>query len=235
MPDKIILSWSGGKDSAMALARLIYNGGCQVEGLFTSYNRDNSKVNLHGIPKELIREQAASLKLDLYELPLPPAASNEEYEAAHLSLFENLKAKGIDAIAYGDLFVQEIRDYRDRLSEKAGISFIYPLWGEDTSRLAPEIIERGFKAVVISIDAEKLPGNMLGRPYDDNFIKDLPENNDYCGENGEFHTFVYDGPIFSRAIPYQLGDRYEEDYRPAVNMQMKYMDILPVPDSSQDS
>jgi uncharacterized protein (TIGR00290 family) len=227
MAEKIVLSWSGGKDSTLALERLIYNGGYVIEGLFTVYTTETQKVNLHNVPVSLIRMQAESLNLPLYEIALPEDASNEIYESEHFKLFEQLKVQGIYNIAFGDLFLDVIKDYRDKLAAKTGMKFQYPLWREQTGKISTEFIERGFKAVVTAINTDVLPYSLLGRQYDEDFVTQLPEDVDICGENGEFHTFVWDGPIFSKSVTYNLGEISTTDYRPKVEMSMAFIEILP--------
>lgn len=227
MAEKIVLSWSGGKDSTLALERLIYNGGYTVEGLFTIYTQESQKVNLHNVPISLIRTQAKSLNLPLYEIVLPEGAINEVYESEHFKLFEQLKIKGISNIAFGDLFLDVIKEYRDKLAAKAGMKFHYPLWHEQTGKISSEFIERGFNAIVTAINTDVLPYSLLGRQYDEDFITELPENVDICGENGEFHTFVWDGPIFSQPVSFNIGEITTIDYRPKIEMSMAFIEILP--------
>lgn len=227
MVQKIVLSWSGGKDSTLALERLVYNGGYVVKGLFTVYTKETGKVNLHNVPVSLIRLQAESLNLPLFEIALPEGASNEVYEAEHFKLFEKFKAEGIYDIAFGDLFLDVIKDYRDSMAAKCGMAFHYPLWRENTNKISNELIERGFKAVVTAVNINVLPYTLLGRQYDEDFISQLPENVDICGENGEFHTFIWDGPLFSKPVTYTLGEVFTVDYRPKVDISMAFIEILP--------
>jgi uncharacterized protein (TIGR00290 family) len=229
MPQKIVLSWSGGKDSSLALYRLLHDDNFIVSGLFTAYNGASAKVGLHGVPITLIRKQAEALGLPLYEIALPPSPSNQIYEGMHLALFERLKVElGIVKIAYGDIYLEEIKAYRDAMAAKAGMEFYYPLWAENPSALAMEVINKGFKNVIISIDASKLSNDFLGKQYDQSFIDYLPAEVDKCGERGEFHSFAWDGPHFNNPVKYVLSEIYSEDYRPAINMKMNYIEINPV-------
>lgn len=227
MADNIVVSWSGGKDCCLALERLMYNGNYRVCGLFIAYDAESNKVKLHNVPIALIRLQAQSIGLPLYEIPLSARATNEEYEQAHLKLFDELKAKDIQNIAFGDIFLEEIKAYRDRLSVKTGMAFHYPLWHHESEAMSEEFINRGFEAVVTAIDSSILSDDFLARLYDASFVADLPDDADICGENGEFHTFVFDGPIFSRTIHYKTGNIYKENYRPAVDMEMAFIEIAP--------
>jgi uncharacterized protein (TIGR00290 family) len=228
MAEKIVLSWSGGKDSALTLERLLYHGAYTVEGLFTVYDRDTQKVKLHNVPIQLIRLQAKSINLPLFEIPIEENASNEKYEEAHINLFNELKKNDIHHAAFGDLFLEVIRNYRESLAEKAGFKFHYPLWKENPEKLSSEFIERGFKAVVTAINSDVLDEDCLGKQYDENFISSLPDNVDICGENGEFHTFVWDGPYFSKPVGYVLGENSTKDYRPEIDMSMSFCEIMPV-------
>jgi uncharacterized protein (TIGR00290 family) len=225
MADKIVLSWSGGKDSALALEKLMYNGQYNVVGLFTTYNQSTQKINLHNVPLNLIRKQAESLDLPLFEIALPPNASNSKYENAHKDLFHKLKQEGVTHIGYGDIFLEEIRKYRESVAEKAGMQTYFPLWGLTSAELADEFIDRGFKAIITAIDTAKLATQKLGKIYNEEFIADLPTDVDVCGENGEFHTFVYDGPIFKQPLKYFLGDVYMESYKPALDIEMAFIEI----------
>jgi uncharacterized protein (TIGR00290 family) len=225
MADNIVVSWSGGKDSSLALERLMYNGNYKVCGLFTAYDVKNQWVKLHNVPIAMIRLQAESLGMPLYEIPLSPTASNAEYENAHFELFEKLKKEGIYNIGYGDIFLEEIKEYRDKMSAKAGMHFHYPLWNADAEDISEEFISRGFEAVITAIDTAKLDESFLGRHYNAAFIADLPDDVDICGENGEFHSYVFNGPIFSKAIHYKTGKIYKENYRPTVDMEMAFVEI----------
>jgi uncharacterized protein (TIGR00290 family) len=225
MSSNILLSWSGGKDSALALERLQYNGEYRPIGLFTAYDKESGKVKLHNVPIELIRMQAESVGLPLYELPLSSKASNDEYEKAHLDLFAKLKKEDLESVAFGDIHLEVIRQYREQLSAKAELPFVYPLWGESPEYLSQDFIERDFKAVITAIDTAKMTKEKLGSIYDLEFVAGLPGDVDVCGENGEFHSFVFDGPNFSRRIGYKTGKIFEEDYRPEVNMTMAFLEI----------
>ncbi|MGZ5244858.1 MAG: Dph6-related ATP pyrophosphatase [Bacteroidia bacterium] len=225
MADKIVLSWSGGKDSALALEKLMYNGQYQLCGLFTTYNVQTQKINLHNVPIALIRQQAESLGLSLYEIPLPPNAANAIYEDAHKHLYNKLNQEGITHIGFGDIFIEEIKSYRENIAQQTGLETFFPLWQQNTEALANEFITRGFKAIITALDTAKLGIENLGRLYDEAFIAALPDDTDFCGEHGEFHTFVFDGPIFRKPVKYFLGDVYMENYKPAIDMEMAFIEI----------
>ncbi|MDQ3073873.1 MAG: adenine nucleotide alpha hydrolase [Bacteroidota bacterium] len=227
MSDKILLSWSGGKDSVLALHNLLYLGGYKVAGLITTFTESTGTVGLHNVPIELIRDQADSLDLPLFEIGLTLNASNYEYEQRLLQLFENAKQTGISEVAFGDIYLASIREYRDNLALKTRMKFHYPVWGQDTAQLSREFISRGYDAIVIAIQKDLIAPDMLGRIFDESFIGDLPLGVDVCGENGEFHTFVYDGPIFNKPIPFRTGARTVEKSRQGIDITMEYLEILP--------
>ncbi|MDZ7740303.1 MAG: ATP-binding protein [Bacteroidota bacterium] len=205
MKHKIVLSWSGGKDCAFALHKLRNEAHYEVCALLTSINKQNNEVSMHGIPVELLRKQAASLgiRLDLVQLPENPA--NTEYEALMDQQLKAYKQEGIQHVAFGDLFLEDIKQYRISQMKKAGMQAIFPVWGMDTGSFAKSFIEEGFRTIVSCIDNTQLDPAFTGREYDHDFLADLPENADPCGENGEFHTFVYDGPVFKQPLAFNKG------------------------------
>jgi uncharacterized protein (TIGR00290 family) len=228
MSTNINISWSGGKDSALALDRLLYHGAYRLTGLFTVYDKITQRVPIHHTPIELIRRQADSLGLPWHGIPLPANASNADYEAAHLELFRQLqKDSGLEAVAYGDIGLEDVRQYRDTLSAQAGLPFVYPLWQGGSSYLSQDFISRGFKAIITSIDPEKVPEDSLGSLYDEAFVASLPTETDIMGENGEFHTFVFDGPMFSSRVKWKAGEISESDFTTPSGRKMKLLDISP--------
>ena len=199
---KTLVSWSGGKDACMALHRL-REVGSDVVGLLTTLVTEPDRVGVHEVGAELVRRQAAALGLPLAEAAMPAGASNAQYERALAQGLADSLAQGVEAVAFGDLFLADIRAYRDGLCERLGVSPLYPVWGEPTEDFARAVIGSGFRAVVCSVDARKLPLSLAGRPFDEAFLADLPPGADPCGENGEFHTFVYDGPGFARPVGFR--------------------------------
>jgi uncharacterized protein (TIGR00290 family) len=217
----VLISWSGGKDSALALYEIMKTSSGPFE-LFTTINSSNSRIAMHGISVQLLDLQAASLGLPLHKIPVPDPCSNEEYGRIMAEFLDNAKQRGITKIVFGDLFLEDIRSYREQNLSKIEMEAIFPLWGIPTSNVALEFIKKGFKAVVSCVDTEVLSNNFSGRKYDMEFLGDLPVQVDPCGENGEFHSFVYDGPNFSHPVKWQSGDQVIRYNR------FCYMDILPI-------
>ena len=214
-PTPIALSWSGGKDSALALERLRSDPRWKPVGLLTSITRDYDRISIHGVRRSLLLRQVRSLGLPLTEVSLEPASSNPRYEAAFAAGLERLRSEhpGLQDIGFGDLFLRDVREYREELLARLGWRGVFPLWLEDTTRLAKYFIGRGFRAVLTCVDTTQLDGSFAGREFDAGLLAELPAAVDPCGERGEFHTFVYDGPIFREPIPVVIGERVLRDER----------------------
>jgi uncharacterized protein (TIGR00290 family) len=208
--EAVLMSWSGGKDSAVALYEL-QRDGHEIAGLMTMVAGDADRVSVHGVPRELVRRQADALGLPLHEVVLPSRPSNVEYEAAIGDLFAAQRARGVRTVAFGDLFLEDIRAYRDGLCARLGMAPVYPVWGRETGAFAAECAAYGFRTVLCCVDLARLDLSFTGRELDAALIADLPPGVDPCGENGEFHTFVFDGPNFARAIPIEVGAREARD------------------------
>lgn len=216
---KTILSWSTGKDSAWTLYQLQQNPEIELVGLFTSINQQFDRVAMHAVRVELLKLQAQAagqpdmpMALDIIPLPFP--CSNEDYQRIMDDYFAELTARGVQQIAFGDLFLEDVRDYRINQLRDTGLTPIFPLWGMDTTALAHTLVDHGVKAVTTCIDPKKLPHSLCGRYYDTDFLTQLKQITpaiDPCGENGEFHTFVYDGPMFHRPIEISVGDVVTRD------------------------
>jgi uncharacterized protein (TIGR00290 family) len=219
---RIIFSWSGGKDSALGLAAVLAGGDYEVAALLTSSNADYGRVSMHGVRRSLLRAQAASLGLPLREILLPAQCDNAIYEQAMAAEMEEVKALGIDTVAFADLFLEDLRRYREDNLARVGMKALFPVWGNDTPKLAREFIGRGFQAILVSVDGDQLDGSFVGRLYDHDLLADLPEGVDPCGENGEFHSFVFDGPIFKEPIKFETGEKAFRDHR------FHYIDLVPV-------
>jgi uncharacterized protein (TIGR00290 family) len=204
--EPVLVSWSGGKDSCMALQAMLEQPAYRVEALLTTITRDFDRISMHGVRVNLLRQQADSLGIRLQEISISKAASNAEYEAATGGVWETYRARGTNTVVFGDLFLQDIRAYRDRLLAKHAMTGLYPIWGTDTGGLIRRFIAAGFKTVVVCVDPKQLDPSFAGRVIDEQFVADLPANVDPCGENGEFHTFVFDGPIFRYPIRFELGE-----------------------------
>ena len=210
---KSILSWSSGKDAAYTLHRLIKNNQ-KPDLLLTTVNKDYDRVSMHGLRIELLDKQAESLDIPLYKIPVSKDIDMASYNAImkkHLTL---LKQQGYSTIYFGDIFLEDLKTYRIRQMQEIQMQTGFPIWGESTKELSLKIIQSGIKAIVVSVNAKLLDESFTGRPFDENFLKDLPDGIDWCGENGEFHTFVYDSPDFKRPIPYSLGDKIFKTFKP---------------------
>jgi uncharacterized protein (TIGR00290 family) len=220
--EPVVLSWSGGKDSNLALAALRADPRYEVVALLTSITAEYDRISIHGVRRALLEAQAVAVGLPLLRIELEPQCSNEKYESAFLGALRRLQAEypQVRRIAFGDLYLADIREYRERLVEKAGYEALFPLWGLDTRALASEFIESGFIAHLVCVDTEQLAGSFAGRPFDATLITDLPESVDPCGEGGEFHTFVSAGPTMSAPVPIHLGEIVLRDER------FSYCDLL---------
>jgi len=197
MADGLALSWSGGKDSALALWTLRRQG-TPPAMLLTTFDEETGTIPHHGVALDRVREQAAATGLPLVPIAIPPAAANETYEDRLRTAFSTPPLDGVGAVAFGDLFLEDLRRYREQRLAEAGLGARFPLWGSDTHALAREFVAAGFRAVVVSVDGDRLGPEFVGRELDDALLDALPAGVDPCGENGEYHTFVYDGPIYER-------------------------------------
>jgi len=213
MKDPVVVSWSGGKDSALALHELLSSQTHEVAGLLTTVTADHDRISMHGVRRSLLEQQARALALPLTIAEIPAGASNQEYAASMGAALRGLCDRGIRTIAFGDLFLAEIRRYREQMLEPLGMRAIFPLWGRDTAELARRFIDLGFGAVLACIDAQAIDPSFAGREYDAALLGDLPPQADPCGENGEFHTFVYRAPIFREPIPFARGEIVVRDER----------------------
>lgn len=206
--ERLLVSWSGGKDSALALAALMDDPSVQVVGLLTSVTRGYDRVSIHGVRRELLEAQAESLRLPLTEIVLDPDSSNAAYETAFLSAIADAKRLhgALDAVAFGDLFLADVRAYRERLLQGTGLASRFPLWGIPTPMLAERCLSSGVHARLVCVDSTQLAASFAGRLFDRALLSDLPAGVDPCGERGEFHTFVADGPGFREPVAYSLGE-----------------------------
>ncbi len=210
---KTLLSWSSGKDSAFALWKLRQNPMIELAGLVTTVNQAFGRVAMHAVREALLQEQADAAGLPLWTVPIPNPCSNEQYEAAWAELMERARDDGVESMAFGDLYLEDIRDYRKKLLEGTGIRPHFPIWvGRDgTSVLAERMIETGVRAHVTCIDPKVMPREFAGRVFDASFLEALPEGIDPLGENGEFHTFCFAGPMFDQNIEVVVGETVERD------------------------
>ena len=206
-----VVSWSGGKDSALALHALLMDPSVDVRAILTTITDGYDRVSMHGVRAELVTAQASALGIPLRTCHIPQRATNEQYERAMLDCLAEARREGIEAIAFGDLFLADVRAYRERLVEGQGVRPMFPLWGKPTTRLASEFIQCGFKAVLVCVDPRQLDVSQCGREFDAKLLAALPPTADPCGENGEFHTFVYDAPMFTQPIATQRGAIVQRD------------------------
>jgi uncharacterized protein (TIGR00290 family) len=218
-----ILSWSGGKDSALALRAILQAGDYEITALLTTITKDYDRSSMHGIRRVLVEGQAKSLGIPLEQIPLSRVSSNEEYESRMREFLERHKKKGISTVVFGDIFLEDVRKYREERLASMGMKAFFPLWGRDTAEMARAFIRQGFKAVVTCVDSEQMDPGYVGRAYDEDMLASLPAAVDPCGENGEFHTFVYDGPVFGFPIAHKQGEVVLRDER------FMFCDIIPAP------
>jgi uncharacterized protein (TIGR00290 family) len=211
----VILSWSGGKDSALALHALSQDPALAVVGLLTSVTREYERISMHGVRRSLLREQSARLGLPVFEIQVQPNGTNAQYEAAFHAALEDIRRTHPDValVAFGDLFLSDVRAYRERMLAGSDWTPLFPIWGEDTRALARRFIDDGFAARLVCVDTTQLDGAFAGRAFDAQLLADLPESVDPCGERGEFHTFVSDGPAFTEGVPYTCGETVLRDGR----------------------
>jgi uncharacterized protein (TIGR00290 family) len=208
---KTLLAWSSGKDSAWSLHVLRAAGEVEVVGLLTTINEAFDRVAMHAVRTELLRAQAAAAGLPLWTVPIPWPCSNAAYEAAMAAALERARADGIEAVAFGDLFLEDIRRYREERMAATGLKPLFPLWQRPTAPLAREMIAGGLRARLTCVDPRALPDRFAGRDFDAALLAELPATVDPCGERGEFHTFAYDGPMFSRPVPIRSGEVVTRD------------------------
>lgn len=217
---KAWLSWSSGKDSAWALHKMRRRGDVEITALFTTINSAFHRVAMHAVRESLLEAQAAATRLPLIKIPIPSPCPNEVYERAMSEAMAQAKERGVTHIIFGDLFLGDIRKYREENLAKCGLVPIFPLWLKDTHNLANEMIAAGLRANLTCVDPKKLARSFAGREFDAELLAALPASVDPCGENGEFHTFVHAGPMFSGPIPVQPGEIVERD-------GFVFADILP--------
>jgi uncharacterized protein (TIGR00290 family) len=210
-PEPILFCWSGGKDSAMALLTLLQQKQVRVVSLLTTVTETYDRIAMHGVRRELLKRQAESLGLPLHEVFIPAQCVNSIYEARMeeaLRLFYN---QGVHQVAFGDIFLEDLRAYREKNLARIGMTALFPIWKRDTHELIRHFHEQRFRAIAACIDSKVLDPSFAGRELDESFFRDLPPRADPCGENGEFHTFVFDGPIFQSPIPIRTGEIVNRD------------------------
>jgi uncharacterized protein (TIGR00290 family) len=222
MREKAVVAWSGGKDSALALNEVLSSGRYDAQALLTTVNRDYDRISIHGVSRVLLEQQAKALGIPLEITFISKGASDAEYESEFLKELKKQRDMGVSSVVFGDIFLEDVRKYRERILSKAKMNGVFPLWKQDTRTLAYQFINLGFKAIITSVDSNVLGKDFAGREYDERFLSDLPDNIDPCGEKGEFHTFVYDGPVFHERMPFTKGERVLRENR------FYYCNLLPV-------
>jgi len=227
MREKILFTWSGGKDSALAFYELIRGDLFEVAALLTTVTRTYDRISMHGVRRSLVEKQAESLGLPLEIVYLSSESSEEDYEKAMTDVLLEYRHQGISSVAFGDIHLRDIREYRERHLARVDMRGLFPLWVEDTAMLAQSFIHEGFKAVVTCVDTRRLDRSFVGRMIDKGFLASLPPEVDPCGENGEYHSFVFDAPMFERPIPCETGEVVVRD-------SFCFCDVLPTLDRAEE-
>jgi uncharacterized protein (TIGR00290 family) len=220
MKTTVLMSWSGGKDSCIALYEIQRAQKYHVAALLTTVTRDYDRISMHGVRRVLLERQATSLGVPLHEVFISKGATNEEYEMKIGEAFSVYRERGIDSLVFGDLFLEDIRAYREQFLARHNMRGLFPVWQRKTSSFIQEFLELGFKAVVTCVDSKALDQSFAGRVIDESFLSSLPIDVDPCGENGEFHTFVYDGPTFNKPVKFSTGET-------VLREAFWYCDLLP--------
>jgi uncharacterized protein (TIGR00290 family) len=221
LKQKALFNWSSGKDSALALYKIMQEQKLEITCLLTSVNQQFQRISMHGVRVELLEQQAKSIGLPLVIVEFPEMPTMEVYEAVMQKTLSKLKEQGVSQSVFGDIFLEDLRKYREDKLAEIGFEGVFPLWKIPTQNLIQEFMSLGFKTIVVCVNERFLDKSFVGRIIDQNFVNDLPDNVDVCGENGEFHTFTFDGPIFSKPIDFELGEivyrKYEKPKETASN------------------
>ncbi len=210
---KTYFNWSSGKDASLALYHLQKDGKYQIDRLLTSINAHHNRVSMHGLRRELLEQQIKSIGIPVTTVELPEEPTMEEYNKIMNGTVKQLKSEGYSNCGFGDIFLEDLRTYREDQLKSLDIACHFPLWKRDSKKIISEFIKLGFKAIVICIKSELLDASFVGREVNESFINDLPPNVDPCGENGEFHTFCFDGPIFTNPIKFEIGEKVFKEYK----------------------
>ena len=218
---KALFCWSGGKDSALALYEILNSGSHSVAALLTTVTKDYNRISMHGVRSVLLEQQAKAINIPLKKVFITINSSNEDYEVKMTKVLEHFKKGGIYSVVFGDIFLEDLRKYRESNLAKLQMSALFPLWKKDSKQIANSFIDLGFKAIITCVDTKSLDADFAGREFDKTLLSDLPASVDPCGENGEFHTYVYAGPIFDREISVTRGEIVLRDER------FCFCDLLP--------
>lgn len=239
---KSYFNWSGGKDSAIAMYHALQNPDYHIEKLVTSVNSTYDRISMHGVRTALLEKQALALDIPLEKLLMTDQPTMTEYNAVMANLTRELKTQGFTHAIFGDIFLEDLKKYREERLAEQGLKAYFPLWKRDTTELIHEFIDLGFKTIIVCVKAGLLDESFAGRIIDRDFLKDLPAGVDPCGENGEFHTFVFDGPVFTKPIPFVIGEKVLREYQapktkedscsfndqpPSPHMGFWFCDLLP--------
>lgn len=206
------MNWSSGKDACLALYKILQQKEYEIGTLLTNVNQDFSRISMHGLHESLLDSQVQSLGLPLQKLYFPAEVTMDLYNQKMHETISGLKSQGYDYAVFGDIFLEDLKAYRDSKLAEVNVEGVYPLWKQNTHELLREFLDLGFKAITVCANAKLLGEEFVGRVIDEQFIKDLPENVDVCGENGEFHTFIFDGPIFSKPVDFTIGEKVLRSY-----------------------
>lgn len=217
MKKKALFNWSSGKDSALALYKILQNPEFEIDCLLTSVNQQYQRISMHGVRVELLKQQAESIGLPLEIMQIPEMPTMEVYEKVMRKTLGKLKKQGITHSVFGDIFLEDLRKYREDKLAEIGFEGVFPIWKIPTPNLIQEFISLGFQTIVVCVNERYLDKSFVGRVIDQNFINDLPDNVDVCGENGEFHTFTFDGPIFSKPVAFEIGEIVYRKYEKPKN------------------
>jgi uncharacterized protein (TIGR00290 family) len=219
--ENALVSWSGGKDSAVALHEILKGRKYQIAALLTTVTEDYDRISMHGVQRILLERQVGSLGFPLEEVFISRNASNEEYESCMVRVLTRYKEAGVSSVIFGDIFLEDLREYRESNLAKIGMKGVFPLWKKDTRELAHSLIPLGFKAITTCVDTNALDGRFVGRVIDERLLSELPQTVDPSGENGEYHSFVYNGPIFKKSVSFTLGETILRENR------FCYCDLIP--------
>jgi uncharacterized protein (TIGR00290 family) len=211
MPTPVVFSWSAGKDSAFGLWTLLQDPGFEVRGLLTTLTEGYERVSMSGVREELLDRQVQMLGLPLLKVWIPPACPNSVYEERMSEAMAAEPLRSVRHVAFADLYLADVRNYREERLARAGMTGVFPLWNRDTATLGQEMISAGFRATVVCVDRRALPDSFAGREYDERFLTDLPQGVDPCGERGEFHTYTWAAPMYSAPVPCQRGEVVTRD------------------------
>ncbi len=219
--ENVLFSWSGGKDSSMALYEILNQKKYKVSALLTTVSTQFDRISMHGVRSVLLERQAESLGLPLEKVLVPSGSSNEEYEAGMRAVLERYRAKGISKVVFGDIFLEDLKKYREEKLALLDMEAVFPLWKKDTTEIVSRCVNLGFRTILTCVDTSVIDSDFAGRVIDEQLISEFPNDADICGENGEYHSFVYSGPIFKKDISFSVGEKVLRDNR------FRFCDLIP--------